>query len=163
MIGFIVTSWQLQPVITAHSQWLPKTGSIPYWTTSVFSCTATDLVLIYESVISSASVVRWLTLNCLTNAEWRKSLATELSWTELNSLMTAPLRMNPELTSYITSGRTKYKSPYLTVPLLFCVYLFPRNVCLASRWLAKDFRVCSFPRERVLPNRCLAMVIFVTM
>jgi hypothetical protein len=30
---------------------------------SVFSFTVTDLVLIYESVTSSASVVRWLTLH----------------------------------------------------------------------------------------------------
>jgi hypothetical protein len=50
---------QLQFIITAHNQWLPKTRSIPYWTTSVFSSTATDLGLIYESVTSSASVVHW--------------------------------------------------------------------------------------------------------
>jgi hypothetical protein len=30
---------QLQPIITAHNQWLPKTRSIPYWTTSSFSST----------------------------------------------------------------------------------------------------------------------------
>jgi hypothetical protein len=42
---------------------MTKTRSIPYWTTSVFSSTVTDLVLIYESVTSSASVVRWLTLH----------------------------------------------------------------------------------------------------
>jgi hypothetical protein len=28
---------QLQSIITAHNQWLLKTRSIPYWTTSVFS------------------------------------------------------------------------------------------------------------------------------
>jgi hypothetical protein len=28
---------QLQPIITAHNQWLSQTRSIPYWTTSVFS------------------------------------------------------------------------------------------------------------------------------
>jgi hypothetical protein len=49
--------------MTAHNQWLLKTRSIPYWTTSVFSSTVTDLVLIYESATSSASVVRWLTLH----------------------------------------------------------------------------------------------------
>jgi hypothetical protein len=37
MIGLIGISLQLQPIITAHNQWLPKTRSIPYWTTSVFS------------------------------------------------------------------------------------------------------------------------------
>jgi hypothetical protein len=36
--------------------------SIPYWTTSVFSSTVTDLVLIYESVASSASTAEHWTL-----------------------------------------------------------------------------------------------------
>jgi hypothetical protein len=53
----------LQSIITAHNRWLPKTRSIPYWTTSVFSPTVTDLVLIYQSATSSASVVRRLTLH----------------------------------------------------------------------------------------------------
>jgi hypothetical protein len=48
----------------------PKTRSIPYCTTSVFSSTATDLVLIYESITSSASVVRWLTLHSWTLNFW---------------------------------------------------------------------------------------------
>jgi hypothetical protein len=46
---------QLQSIITAHNQWLPRTRSIPYWTASVFSSTVTDLVLIYESVTSSTA------------------------------------------------------------------------------------------------------------
>jgi hypothetical protein len=33
---------QSRPIITAHNQWLPKTRSIPYWTTSVFSSTVTN-------------------------------------------------------------------------------------------------------------------------
>jgi hypothetical protein len=57
---------QLKPIITAHKQWLPKTRSVPYWTTCVFSSTVIDLVLIYESVTSSASIVRWLTLHSWT-------------------------------------------------------------------------------------------------
>jgi hypothetical protein len=39
MVGFIRTSLQLQSVMTAHNQWLSRTRSIPYWTTSVFSST----------------------------------------------------------------------------------------------------------------------------
>jgi hypothetical protein len=58
--------WHFFIITTAHSHWLPKTRSIPYWTTCVFSSTATDLVLIYESVIFSASVVRWLTFHSRT-------------------------------------------------------------------------------------------------
>jgi hypothetical protein len=42
MIGSIRTSVQLQLIITARNQWLPKTCSIPYWTTSVFSSTVTN-------------------------------------------------------------------------------------------------------------------------
>jgi hypothetical protein len=61
---------QLQPITTAHNQWLPKTRSVSYWTTSVFSSTVTDLVLIYESDTSSASVVHWLTLHSWTLNIW---------------------------------------------------------------------------------------------
>jgi hypothetical protein len=39
MTGFIGISLQLQLIMTAHTQWLSKTSSIPYWTTSVFSST----------------------------------------------------------------------------------------------------------------------------
>jgi hypothetical protein len=70
MIWFIDTSLQLQPIITAHNRWLPQTRSITYWTTSVFSPTVTDLVLIYESVTSSASVVGWLKLLSWTFNYW---------------------------------------------------------------------------------------------
>jgi hypothetical protein len=60
MVGFIVA---LFTITAAHNQWLPKTRSILCWITSVFYFTVTDLVLIYESVTSSAPVVRWLTLH----------------------------------------------------------------------------------------------------
>jgi hypothetical protein len=42
MIGFIVTSLQLQSIITAHNQWLSTTRSSPYWATNVFSSTVTN-------------------------------------------------------------------------------------------------------------------------
>jgi hypothetical protein len=92
MIGFIDASLQLQPIITAHSQWLSKTRSLPYWTTSVFSSPVSDLVLIYESVTSSASVVRWLTLHSWTLSYW--ALLRRNHWN--------PLRMIP--LSFITRG-----------------------------------------------------------
>jgi hypothetical protein len=53
-----------------NSQSMTKTPSIPYWTTSVLSSAVTDLVLIYESVTSSAFVVRWLTLHSWTLHYW---------------------------------------------------------------------------------------------
>jgi hypothetical protein len=63
-------SLELKSIATAHNQCLSKTGSIPYWTTSVLSSTVTDLVLIYESVTSSASAVRWLSLHRWTLNFW---------------------------------------------------------------------------------------------
>jgi hypothetical protein len=61
---------QLQSIITAHNQWLTNTRSILYWTANVFSSTMNGLVLIYESVTSSASVARWLTLHNWTLNYW---------------------------------------------------------------------------------------------
>jgi hypothetical protein len=42
MTGFIDTSLQVESIITAHNQFLSTTRYIPYWTTSVFSSTATN-------------------------------------------------------------------------------------------------------------------------
>jgi hypothetical protein len=95
MIGFTGTSLKLQSIITAHNQWLLKTRSIPDWTTSVFSSPVTDLVLIYESVTSSASVVCWLTFH-----SWTLNLRIN------QSRMTALLRLNrseSDSESYVTT------------------------------------------------------------
>jgi hypothetical protein len=69
MIGFIDAFFQsllFKEIITAHNLWLSNTGSVPYWTISAFSSAVTDLDLIYESLTSSASVVRWLALHSWT-------------------------------------------------------------------------------------------------
>jgi hypothetical protein len=59
MIGFTDASCTItlnyNQFTTAHNQGLPKTRSIPYWTTSVFSSIVTDLFLIYKSVTSSTN------------------------------------------------------------------------------------------------------------
>jgi hypothetical protein len=39
----------------AHNQWLSKTRSSPYWTTSVFSSTVTGLVLITSSTATASN------------------------------------------------------------------------------------------------------------
>jgi hypothetical protein len=63
MIGFIGTYITITITINYNSsQSLTKTRSVHYWTIGVFSSAVADLVLIYESVTSSATVVRWLTL-----------------------------------------------------------------------------------------------------
>jgi hypothetical protein len=87
MIGFIGTSLQLQSVMTVHNQWMLKTGFIPYRTTSAFSSAVTDLVLIYESVPSSASVARWLTLH-----SWTLSYSYEWIW--MNSILKLGASLN---------------------------------------------------------------------
>jgi hypothetical protein len=61
MIGFIDTTIT---ITLNYNQWLSKTRSIPYWTTSVFSSTVTDLVLIYVSVTSTNDLR-------ITKVEWR--------------------------------------------------------------------------------------------
>jgi hypothetical protein len=72
MIGCISISSQLQPIMTAHNQWLSKTQSIPCWTTSVSSSPMTDLVLIYKSVTSTVTAFND---DCLTNESfWVLSL-----------------------------------------------------------------------------------------
>jgi hypothetical protein len=65
MIGFIGISFAVTTNYNS-SQSMTETCSIPYWTTSTYSFAVTDFVLIYESVTSSASVVRWLTLHSWT-------------------------------------------------------------------------------------------------
>jgi hypothetical protein len=112
---------QLQPIITAHNQWLPKTRSIPYRTTSVFSSTVTDLVLIYESVTSSASVVR-----CLTLHSWTLNLLTADEWLWnclLNSLTTEwIIQWIHEWTLFYNSGRTEERPPPRTFLLLLFMF-----------------------------------------
>jgi hypothetical protein len=85
MTRFIGTSLRLQSITTAHNQLMLTTHSVPYWTTSVFSSTVPDLVLIYESVTSSASV-NTPQLNTQLSYEWRTTAHCSLSWFE-SSLM----------------------------------------------------------------------------
>jgi hypothetical protein len=122
---------------SSHSQWLSQTRSIPYWTTNVFSSVVTDLVLIYESVTSSASVVCWLTLH---------------SWTvnSLNSVTTESFNSLTNALSFVTRGEPKrdhhleqFVCYYLFHPLLRNVFTEP----LSSNGL---FRIYSLPRESVL-------------
>jgi hypothetical protein len=116
MIGFIGTlqSLLISIIITAHNQWLPKTPSIPYRTTNVFSSIVTDLVLIYEPVTSSGSIVCWLMLHSWTlnhNCNLTDFLFTTDDFLSTNE---------SEWTLLYNLGRTKGRPP----PWRVCLLLF---------------------------------------
>jgi hypothetical protein len=112
------------------------------------SSAMTDLVLIYESVTSSASIAEHWTLLLLN----RSSLH--------GFLYCLPLTVeNVCCLSVVTE--TCFPNRCLVRDYFASIRCCGR-VCLTSRWLAIDFHVCSLPRKHMLPNRCLTMVIFVT-
>jgi hypothetical protein len=115
--------WHLFTIIINYnsSQSMAKTHSIPFWTTSVFSSTVTDFVLIYESVTFST--------------------ATALNDTVLRM---TPTEFTNEL-SFITSGEPNM-SPCLTVRLLLC-YSIASETC-ASEPLASSGLPCLFLAAR---------------
>jgi hypothetical protein len=122
MIGFIGTYLQLQSIITAHNQWLSKTRSIPYWTTGVFSSTVTDLVLIYESVTSTASTLDegCLTTDLFSSARLLISLTME----------------NVYCLTDVTERAYWIVAYQWTAASVHCC----GNVCLANLCLVMDFR-----------------------
>jgi hypothetical protein len=119
----------LQSMIRAYSHWLlSKTRSIAYWTTSVLSSTVTDLVLIYESVTSSAATA--LNDDCLTNDSNRIH----------------------EWTLFYNFGANRichHVLQFLCYSVFLCLFIAP-GTYLQNRWPAMDFRVCSLLREHVL-------------
>jgi hypothetical protein len=113
----------------------------------------TDLVPIYKSVTSSASVVRWLALHSWTLDFWVllwlngwTHERTHLNWT-LESMMCH---------RFITSRRPECRSPSQTVPLLFYVYPCYETCvnAVATLWFLEAY---SLPRIRTLASLCLAM------
>jgi hypothetical protein len=142
MIRFIGASLQLQPIVTAHNQWLSNTRSISYWTISVFSS------MWLMPVTSSASVVHWLALH-----SWL------LNFSRMNhdSRMTAPLWLNysslcsslyrvPVTTENVCCHRNVLTEQLAGNGLVCC----GGNMCLASHWLVADFHSGS----AVLAFRC---------
>jgi hypothetical protein len=124
--------------ITAYNRWLPKTRSIPSWTTSVFSSTVTDLVLIYESDTSSAFLVRWLTLhNWTLNHEYSLtdfSFTTERLPNKLVNDSSTTESIN-YVSSFYNFGRTEERQPPRIVGLSFCLFVVT-DTCLPNRCLA---------------------------
>jgi hypothetical protein len=135
----ILALWlQLQSIIAGHNQWPSKTCSIPYWTTSAFSSDATDLVLIYVSVTSSASVVRWLALH---------------SWTVTNASLNSLTNQFTNELSFISLGEPT-RDHHLKLFVYYCYYFcFFRcyETCLANRCPAVDYFVSIHCSWKVCP------------
>jgi hypothetical protein len=165
LLALLLQLLLIKSIITAHNRWLPKIRSIPYWTTSVFfysfSSVVTDLVLIYESVPSSASVVRWITLHSwtlnhdwtTTTNQWGLHSDSELSceWMTSESITCPPFipRCEPNTEHYLQQFT------------LFRVYPL---LCRRVNSVAMDVYsgVYSVISGTCLQSRCLAVVICVT-
>jgi hypothetical protein len=106
----------------------------------------TDLVLIYESVTSSASVVRWLTLHSWT----LNSLTIESEWTH-------------EWTLLQNSRRTDERPPQPTVRVLVCSIRCHGNVLTEPLWckrvLIPGQRHDFYQRISCYGTRCLRAIV----
>jgi hypothetical protein len=113
-----------------------KTHSTPYWTTSVFSSIVIDLVLIYELVTSSVSVVCWFE-HSITTAIWLTSLL-QMTYKSITCPPFTP-QCKTNIKHYFQQFRL-----FRVYPLLCKHELIPWHAkcCLANR---------------VLASRCLAM------
>jgi hypothetical protein len=90
-------------------------------------------------------------------------LGSESLGTRDNILLSNLLRLN--YVSFISSGRPEYKSPGLTVPLLFRLYPLLWKRVLASRWLAmaySGFQVSCHNSNKVFNCTLCALVFFCT-
>jgi hypothetical protein len=139
---------QLRPIMAVHNQWPSKTRSIPCWTASVFS----------SATMNGEHRVTTHILNSLTESKSRidprlHKITPEYTWTLL--------RMNYH--PYITPRRPEYRPPPLRtvschspVVMEMCVL---GNRCLTNGLSLLFVTISAF--RLCLPNRCLAMVIFV--
>jgi hypothetical protein len=121
MSRFIGTSLQLQPITTAHNQWLSKTHSIHYWTIRVFSSTVTnDERQITAHTLNSS----WITNydSCLTNVLliYEKTLFYNSGWTDERA---------PSRTVNCCSPVVTGMSLLIFIVMETCQYV-------ATRWLA---------------------------
>jgi hypothetical protein len=142
---------QLLSIIFTYnsSQSMTKTRSIPYRTTSVFSSTVTDLVLIYESVTSSASVVRWLILHSWTFNSRMSNLNDDRLTNELVDDSSKNESIN-YVSSIYNSGRTKDTTLSPTFRVLFCFIRCHGNALTETLSSNGLFSVYSLSCKRVL-------------
>jgi hypothetical protein len=129
--------------ITAHNRWLSETRSISSWTTTVFSSVVTYLVLIYESVTSSVSTVRWLTLH-----NWTLNFLTNES-----SRLTTPLQINFSFTNelpFTSAFEPKSNTVLNSSTVVFCIFV-ATGICLPNRCLAMEY----FGFQAFWHTRCL--------
>jgi hypothetical protein len=130
MMYLLALLLQLQPIITAHNPWMSKISSILNYEHLPFC--VTDLVLIYESVTSLASVIRWLALHSWT-FNFHTAAELRLSWNEL------------------TSRRTECKSPRLKFLSNSVCIRYHGNV-LPNRCPALDYSATNSYSGNMLPE-----------
>jgi hypothetical protein len=147
MIGFIGTSTTII-LNYNHLQQLTPNECLrlaPFPPGLRVSSNVTDLVMIYESVTFSASVICWLTLhswtlNSLTNDWLRNELVDDSSTTESINY----------LSSFYKSGRTDERPLPPTVRALVCFIRCHKNVLTEPLSSNGIFRVYSLLCKRVL-------------
>jgi hypothetical protein len=139
LLALLLQSLLITINYNSSNPWLPKTRSVPYWTKSVSFSTVTDLVLIYESVTSSVSVVRWLTLhswtlNSLSNESCR--LPRLLLTNELvdDSFTTESVNY---VSSFCNSGRTE--ETIISNSSSVTAYIRCHGTCSPNRCSAMDY------------------------
>jgi hypothetical protein len=152
-IDIFYSHGKLKSITTAHSRWLPRTRSIPYWNTSVFSSAMTDLVLIYESVTSSVSVVRWLILH-----SWTLNPNHLLTFLP-NSLPNESAGSINYVSSFCNFWRNRIEITISNISRYCCRGNGSGNPLL-SNWCSSTVDSITF--GTCLRNCCLSMVIFVT-
>jgi hypothetical protein len=115
MIEFIGVSITISTNYNS-SQSVTNTRSIPYWTTSVFC---------RDWLGSDLRVSHFFSFRCpLVNAPQLNSRLSDKCRTTAHGWLSSDWTMTHWTNSFITSGRTIYKSPCLTAPLLSCFSVF---------------------------------------
>jgi hypothetical protein len=155
MVGFIdsflYSHSQLHSIITAQNRWLPKTRSIPYWTTSVF----VQYFFYCDWFGSDLRIGHFFTFRCpLVNTPQLTLNRTQLLKYLLNSLLTESMNYVPSLYKFGTNGIeiTISNSPsIILVPIGCC-----GNMCY-FRSNALFSTSLSVAAETCLAIRCLAM------
>jgi hypothetical protein len=152
MIGFIGTPLRLKSIITAQSQWLPKTRSVPYWATRVLPSTVMNNERRIAPELFLGSPFYWDGLERRLSAECSADL-------RMNSVLYFPGLPNmdhhlEQLVVILSVAKEIFVKSSLTWERVLVSH------CLSNGLSLLFVTISSF--RRCLLNRCLAMIMFVT-